>query len=118
MTTGNSRVLTFHLSVNSESDSSIINFVDEKAFKLAFNQVVKTEFPTKKGFYKKICMIGLQAKSLTNDRREILKKYKKGTNDDSEHNITVLCSCETIGEGVDTNDANMCVFPLFLLESV
>jgi superfamily II DNA or RNA helicase len=110
LTTGNSRVLTFHSSVNSESDSSIINFVDEKAFKLAFNHVVKTEFPTKKGFYKKICMIGLDAKTIMVNRREILKKFKKGTNDDTEHNITVLCSCETIGEGVDTNDANMCVF--------
>jgi hypothetical protein len=64
LTTGNSCVLTFHSSVNSESDSSIINFVDEKAFKLAFNHVVKTEFPTKKGFYKKICMIGLDAKTI------------------------------------------------------
>jgi superfamily II DNA or RNA helicase len=39
-----------------------------------------------------------------------LKKFKKGSNDDTEHYITVLCSCEIIGEGVDTNDANMCVF--------
>jgi superfamily II DNA or RNA helicase len=81
LTTGNSRVLTFHSNVNSESDSSIINFVDEK---------VKTEFPTKKGFYKKICMIGLDAKTIMVNRREILKKFKKGSNDDTEHNITVL----------------------------
>jgi superfamily II DNA or RNA helicase len=108
--TGNNRVLTFHTTVNSDVDSSIKNFVDENLFIKIFDSVVSSEFPSKEGLYKKITMIGLDATISMMNRKRILKNFKKSENSDSELNITILCSCETIGEGIDTSDANMCVF--------
>ena len=110
LTTGNNRVLTFHATVNSDADSSTKNFVDEKLFNKTFNSIVNAEFVSKKGFYKKICMIGLDATVSMKDRKKILTKFKKNKDNADDNDITILCSCETIGEGVDTNDANMCVF--------
>jgi superfamily II DNA or RNA helicase len=109
LTTGNNRVLTFHSNVNSDTDTSVSNFVNESTFKDVFKEVVNSEFPDKKGFYKKISMIGLDATTVMTERRKILKKFKK-CEEDTTHEIVILSSCETIGEGVDTNDANMCVF--------
>ena len=42
----------------------------------------------------------------TKNRRKILDTFDN-TKDDE---IYILCSCRTIGEGVDTKKANMCVF--------
>ena len=109
LTTGNNRVLTFHSTVNSDTDTSISNFVNESTFKKVFNEVVDSEFPEKKRFYKKISMIGLDATTVITERRKILKRFKRNE-EDTTHEIIILSSCETIGEGVDTNDANMCVF--------
>ena len=110
LTTGNNRVLTFHATVNSDADSSTKNFVDEKLFNKTFNSIVNAEFESKKGFYKKVTMIGLDATVSMKDRKKILTKFKKNKDNINDNDITILCSCETIGEGVDTNDANMCVF--------
>ena len=110
LTTGNNRVLTFHATVNSDANSSTKNFVNEKLFIKSFHSIVNTEFESKKGFYKKISMIGLDATVSMKNRKIILSKFKKNKNIINDNNITILCSCETIGEGVDTNDANMCVF--------
>jgi ribosomal RNA-processing protein 8 len=110
LNTGNNRVLTFHATVNSDANSSTKNFVNEKLFKESFDFIVNTEFESKKGFYKKISMIGLDATVSMKNRKKILSKFKKNIININDNDITILCSCETIGEGVDTNDANMCVF--------
>ena len=110
LTTGNNRVLTFHSNVNSDSDTSVSNFVNESTFKDVFKEVVNSEFPEKKGFYKKISMFGLHAPTVMAERRKIIKRFKKCEEDNTNHEIAILSSCETIGEGVDTNDANMRVF--------
>ena len=39
-----------------------------------------------------------------------MDKFKKDKNKAMVHDVIELCSCETIGEGVDINDATMCVF--------
>ncbi len=110
LTTGNSRVLTFHTTVNSQNDSTVVRFVNEEKFKQAFEHVVQTEFKDKMNLYKQITMIGLDCKTTMKQRRQILLKFKNCDGIDNEKNIIILSSCETIGEGVDTNDANMCVF--------
>lgn len=110
LTTGNNRVLTFHSTVNSHVESSVINFVDEEKFRRSFQFIVETEFKEKKNLYNKITMTGLDCKTNTKQRRQILSRFKKCDESQTERNVIILSSCETIGEGVDTNDANMCVF--------
>jgi len=107
--TGNSRVLTFHSRSETASDkgSDVSSFYSEgnkKLFKKAFDKVLQAEFPHKKDYYKKITLIGITAS--TKNRTKILGVFD--TSPDEE--IYLLGSCETIGEGVDTKNANMCVF--------
>ena len=107
--TGNSRVLTFHSrsEVASEKGSSVIAFYNEenkKLFKKAFDRVLANEYPEKKDYYKKMTLTGITAS--TKNRTKILDVFDKSPDDE----IYLLGSCETIGEGVDTKNANMCVF--------
>lgn len=105
LASGNSRVLTFHADVNRDNDTSVLQFVDESLFIVAFNKVLNTEFSEKTRYYKKIQMIGLTSKN--SDRRKvILRKF----DETPDNEIFVISSCRTIGEGVDTKNANMCVF--------
>ncbi len=110
LVSGNGRVLTFHSAVDSNSNSSttVNNFVNEKLFKESFKKVLENEFPEKKKFYKltDIHMKGLDSKVKMDKRKEILKKFDETSN----NKIMIISSCETIGEGVDTKNANMCVF--------
>jgi superfamily II DNA or RNA helicase len=98
---GNNRVLTFHSDVNTRRDKSVKNFVNENQFIECFN-----EFIEKRGFYKKITMVGLSSDISNKDRLKILKDFDETPDDE----IYIICSCETIGEGIDTKNANMCVF--------
>jgi len=106
LTTGNSRVLTFHTDVSedSESDTSVLRFVDDGSFQSAFAKVLNEEFPDKRGKYKKNTFKGLTG--MSKDKVAILEEFDR-TPDDK---ISILSSCATIGEGVDTKNANMCVF--------
>jgi superfamily II DNA or RNA helicase len=104
LATGNNRVLTFHSDVNTDRDTSVNNFVNEEEFIKAFKEVQEREFPKVKK-YKKINMVGLSASLKGKQRSEILKRFEKNGND-----VMVISSCETIGEGIDTKNANMCVF--------
>ena len=106
LVSGNNRVLTFHADVNTERDSSVLNFVNGKEFVRAFTKVLTEEFPKQVGIYKTFRMIALDASKSMNERRSILKKFDK-TN---ENEVYIISSCETIGEGIDTKNANMCVF--------
>ena len=102
---GNNRVLTFHSDVNTDRDTSVNNFVNEYEFKRVFKDIQKKEFPKIKQ-YKKVSIIALSASINPEKRKEILKNFD--TTPDNE--VIVISSCETIGEGIDTKNANMCVF--------
>ena len=99
--TGNNRILTFHSDVNTESPTSVRNFVNKKEMTKSFKRVVK-EFPTMKG--PSIQMLGFYSELKLKERRDILKEF------DTCEDVFILSSCETMGEGIDTKNANMCVF--------
>ena len=107
--TGNSRVLTFHSRSETQSDKGTnVNDFSNKSnlieFKKVFNSVQQAEFPLLKNKYKNIYFEGITAS--TPNRMKILDKFDK-TNDNE---IFILASCKTIGEGVDTKNANMLCF--------
>ena len=105
----NNRVLTFHSDVNTDRDTSVKNFINENEFKECFKKVLKNEFnefPEKLKKYKKIKMIGLYSVINPKQRAKILKEFDETSDDE----VIVISSCETIGEGIDTKRANMCVF--------
>ena len=108
LSSGNGRVLTFHSDVNTERDTSVLQFVNLDAFKTAFIRVLNSEFPELMDKHKNtdIKMIALTASIPTKKRASILKSFDKTSNQD----IYIISSCETIGEGIDTKNANMCVF--------
>jgi superfamily II DNA or RNA helicase/ubiquinone/menaquinone biosynthesis C-methylase UbiE len=99
--TGNTRILTFHSDVNTDSPTSVRNFVNEKEIINAFKKVVK-EFPNID--VPTITMLGFYSELKLKERRDILKEF------DTSKNVFILSSCETMGEGIDTKNANMCVF--------
>jgi superfamily II DNA or RNA helicase len=103
---GNTRILTFHADVNGDRDASVLRFVDQVLFIVAFNNVLESEFPEKVGFYKKVKMIGLSAEINMHERKHILKQF----DEIPDNEIMIISSCQTIGEGIDTKNANMCVF--------
>ncbi len=106
LVTGNTRVLTFHADVNTDRDTSVRNFVDKVAFRAAFAAVLRAEFPELRGKYRKIHMIGLYADVSVRERARVLRVFDATADDE----IMIISSCETIGEGIDTKRANMCVF--------
>jgi len=108
LASGNGRVLTFHSDVNADRDTSVLQFVDVAAFRAAFYAVLATEFPEKAATYAQshIHMVAFTSAIPTKKRATLLKSFDKTPN----HDIYVISSCETIGEGIDTKNANMCVF--------
>jgi superfamily II DNA or RNA helicase len=131
LVSGNNRVLTFHGEVSAESESkySVLKFAKEgksEEFEDAFTKVLTNEFPEKAGLYTKFKMIALDSDTpvkcnscriaCENNtyqdsckkccRHNILNKFD--TTLDNE--VYIISSCETIGEGIDTKNANMCVF--------
>jgi superfamily II DNA or RNA helicase len=106
LASGNTRVLTFHSDVSeeSESETSVLNFVKEELFIQAFQKIQREEFPRNKIKFKK--MVALHSNISAKDRKKILKEFDNC----SKNNIYIISSCETIGEGIDTKNANMCVF--------
>ena len=106
LTRGTSRVLSFHSGVNGESNTDVWNFVKQTEFQTAFNKVVENEFPDKKGYYTSITFKGMDGKTPPDERKALLASLDSTP----EHEIYMISSCETIGEGVDTKKANMCVF--------
>ena len=106
LASGNTRVLTFHsvVSEESESETSVLNFVKEDLFIYAFHKIQREEFPRNKIKFKK--MVALYSNISAKDRKKILKEFDSC----SKNNIYIISSCETIGEGIDTKNANMCVF--------
>jgi len=108
LTTGNTRVLTFHADAAAESDSetSVLRFVDKAKFVEAFRSVCAKEFPEKVGLFADERITFRAITATTKDKDAILGAFD--TCSDTE--IYIVASCRTIGEGVDTKKANMCVF--------
>jgi superfamily II DNA or RNA helicase len=108
LTTGNTRVLTFHADAAAESDSetSVLRFVDKAKFVVAFRAVCAKEFPDKVGMFPDERITFRAITASTKNKDAILGEFE--TCSDTE--IYIVASCRTIGEGVDTKQANMCVF--------
>ena len=106
--TGNNRVLTFHSrSTVSNSSTNVVDFSsakNQKLFIASFHKLIDTEFPHLKNKYTSIKLQGIIAK--TKDKTAILKEFD--TTQDNE--LFILSSCKTIGEGIDTKNANMVCF--------
>ena len=100
-TTGNNRILTFHADVNTDSPTSVRNFVNPVEIQKAFEDIQK-EFPTK--VIPTVRTVGFYSELKLKDRRVLLDEF------DACSDVFILSSCETMGEGVDTKNANMCVF--------
>ena len=105
-TSGNNRVLTFHSDVNTERDTSVYNFVNESLLRETFKYVMEQEFPEKQNHYTNISIVALGSSISMMERKQILQTF----DETSDNDIMILSSCETIGEGIDTKNANMCVF--------
>lgn len=106
LVSGNSRCLTFHSDVNTGRETSVKMFVNQAEFKRVFKEVCKTEFPALKTKYKRITMIALSADISSGRRKELLNEFDACP----DNEVYIISSCETIGEGIDTKNANMCVF--------
>jgi len=108
LVSGNNRVLTFHADVNTDRDTSVRNFVDEKEFVRAFNKVLIKEFSKDniRKKYTRFKMIGLYSTIEPQERKILLNELDATL----ENEVYIISSCETIGEGIDTKNANMCVF--------
>jgi len=96
--TGNNRVLAFHQTVDTDSDTCVRNFVDAEKLRASFAKFSHT--------FTSIDFFQLDASTKAHDRKEILEKFEHAKSDQ----VVVTSSCRTIGEGVDTKKANMVVF--------
>jgi superfamily II DNA or RNA helicase len=123
ITSGNTRVLTFHADVNADRDLSVSNFVNEELVKRAFDHVYRTEFPeilVADRVDGNLRMVALSASTSPRDRATILAEFD-ATPDNC---VYIVSSCRTIGEGIDTKNANMCVFvdpkssPLSIIQNI
>lgn len=108
LTTGNTRVLTFHADAaeESKSETSVLRFVDKAKFVEAFHRVCAKEFPDKVGKFNESRITFTAITSDTKNKDSILGAFDTC----SDNEIYIVSSCRTIGEGVDTKKANMCVF--------
>ena len=125
--TGDNKVMTFHSFSNNKKEdgktfisddssseisaetelrlrTSVKTFASEKLFKKSFKKILNTEFPLLSNKYRKITVKPCTAE--TTNREKLLNKFDSTLDDE----IFILCSCKTLGEGVDTKKANMCVF--------
>ena len=107
LATGNNRVLTFHsrTEVEHKTHSNVLEFVKKanKQFPKIFKKIRDAEFPGNEQF-NRFQIKGITAK--TKNRKKLLHKFDKTP----DNEIFILASCKTIGEGVDTEKANMAVF--------
>ena len=122
LSTGNARVLTFHKQVKDSEETmcsvSAMATDDAKVlFCKAFRTVLNEEFEHKRSMYTDIerCIniLTIDAKNSPEERTRILNTLDNSPDtDDTKYNnrVTIVASCETIGEGIDTKRCNMVVF--------
>ena len=107
--TGNKKCLTFHARSEVETDngSYVMDFTSDEnklKFKKEYDEVLQTEFKEIIGEYKdKLIINGLTGK--TKNKQKVLNEFDKDCK-----NVRVLASCNTIGEGIDTKNANIACF--------
>jgi len=113
LTSRNTRVLTFH----SDVANSVLSFVNQAAMQSAFERVMAEEFPGEEVFKgRRIKMVGFCSGKPDGFREDILWRmedrsvYLAQFDAAADDEITIISSCETLSEGVDTKRANMCVF--------
>jgi superfamily II DNA or RNA helicase len=107
LATGNARVMTFHAAVGEDvSNTSVESFVDEQEFRRVFKEVTEREFPHLRRRYMQVRMTSISAGTKPEDRADILWDFENTPNDE----VFLLCSCHTIGEGIDTSSANHVVW--------
>ena len=103
----NNRLLTFHSrsEVSSNNKSDVISFVKNKRNIISdIKDVLEEEFPDND--FKKLKLTGITGKDKVKDRIKIINDFDKTPN----YNISILSSCRTIGEGVDTKNGNALCF--------
>lgn len=121
--TGNARVLTFHKQVvdNDKSPCSVAAMGDPATRALlrrAFETVLQNEFPEKQSMYTDLSETFLRVRTIdasnsNHERAAILRELDETPDTDKtvdRNYITIVASCETIGEGIDTKRCNMAVF--------
>lgn len=107
--TSNTKCLTFHYRSETAHDtkSHVIDFVSKdniSKFNREYEAVLKEEFKVNKKKYSgKLVVLGITGK--TKNKKDILDNF-----DQDKSNVMVLASCNTIGEGVDTKNANIVCF--------
>ena len=106
MASGNGRVLTFHGGVDTDSDTCVNNFLNEREFISCFEDVQRREFPEKNGYYQKITMTSLSSSTPSSQREDIFRML----DETPDNEVIVVSSCQVLREGIDTKRANMCVF--------
>ena len=104
--TGNSRALLYHKGVVTGRNKNVTDFVNEKLFTKIFNNLIKSDFPEKTGFYRKILFNGMDGKTPPNIREQYLTDLKLCPINE----VCIISSCETLSEGIDTKTANLIVF--------
>ena len=105
--TGNGRVMTFHYYAKANEKTEKTNaeiFSSKEALEKAISKIYDDpkghlNFPRPKHFQTALITAG------TVNKINILKNFDETPDDE----IFVLCSCRTIGEGVDTKNANCAV---------
>ena len=107
--TGNNRVLTFHSRSSKKSNysSDVLSFSSKEnqtLFNNSFYKILNSEFPQFIDKYKKIILKGITAQ--TKNKSSILTEF----DNTKDNELFILSSCKTIGEGVDTKNANMVCF--------
>ena len=86
--------------------TNVQDFVNDELFKETFNRMINNEFPSLKNKYKKITFKPMTSNTPISERDKILNALDKT----KENEIYIISSCKTIGEGVDTKNANHIVF--------
>ena len=117
LTSGNGKVLTFHSDVNTDKDTSVKNFVNIELFKEVWNKMLTDEEINNQENnyvsvfkYATIHFVCLDSSIPIKQRNLILKDFDNTLNSPIKKDIYIISSCKTIGEGIDTKRANMCVF--------
>ena len=105
--TGNNRILTFHArsEVIKIGKSDVITFSSfTDIVLLETYERVKLEFKDKIFPYNKLKINNIIGS--TKNKLQIIEEFDKTSNNE----ISILCSCKCLSEGIDTKNANMCVF--------
>ena len=106
MKTQNNKILTFHSKVNEKDTDATISVKRFYKHRKPFQTMFKKWNQTNQHKYKKISFYMMDGETDMTKREENIRHLNETPDDE----ITILSSCNTIGEGIDTKKANACVF--------